>query len=214
MQRPDSRRVLKAAAALALAGVIAFAAPLLWNARNERLEQAQARRLAEGLSPCGADLRSMFEPIDKRLGVGTSTLFLRMSLYSHPRALSLQANGVVEVPLPLRRNAKEVLQLEVGEPRPLSALSPALAEQIALQVVEDVGSARARQENQLDGMTYYFRSRDGRCAMTHSPDAGTRAAAWTALTADLLEHAEAASPDARRSSMEARLERAMEVLDE
>lgn len=157
----------------------------------------------------------MFDPIDKRLGVGTSTLFLRMSLYSHPRALSLQANGVVEVPLPIRRNSKGVLQMEAGEPSPLSALSPVLAEQIALQVVEDVGLARARQLNPLDGMTYYFRSRDGRCAMTHSPDAGTRAAAWTALTAELLEYAEAAkSDDATPAGMEAGLERALEVLEE
>lgn len=191
----SSRRIVMVAAALALAGAAVFGGPLLHNALKDRQARADALRYADGLSACDDDMGEVFQPIDERLGAKASTLVIVMPSFKPPRALSVQAGGVREVPLPIHRNPAGRSKMTVGQPGPLSALPPSTTVRIASLTAKDLRHAQAEQLSQFDGVTYYFRSVEGRCAMTTSPQAGTRAEAWANLADALFVHAEAANAD-------------------
>lgn len=168
-------------------------------------KQQQAEREArydDGLEPCG-EMDNIYMEFRRRLGVPADFMVAIYPAFEAPDLIAVSRNEVHL--LAFRRSDREQ---GTGWPAPSNHLSrkislpPDLISEVVQTVSGDMDNARAKPVYGLDGVSYVFFDKAGRCAETWSPQAGTRAHKLTSLAYALREAARSPEGPEREAATE------------
>lgn len=204
---------------LTLAGIGVLVPVLILGYRYERdayEKQQQAEREAryvDGLEPCG-EMDNIYMEFRRRLDVPADVMVAIYPAFEAPDLIAVSGNEVHV--LAFRRSDRKP---GTGWPAPSNQLSrkislpSELMSEVVKTVSNDMRNARAKPVYGLDGVSYVFFDKAGRCAETWSPQAGTRAHKLTSLVYALRETARSPEGKKRNQAME-RIRTALEALQE
>lgn len=203
--------ILASVGTLVLALFLAY--PYGRDAYEKQQQSEREARYADGLEPCG-EMDNIYMEFRHRLGVPADFMVAIYPAFEAPDVIAVSGNEVHL--LAFRRSDREQ---GTGWPTPSSHLSrkislpPDLMFEVVKTVSGDMENARAEPVYGLDGVTYVFFDKAGRCAETWSPQEGTRAHKLTKLVYALRETAR--SPEGpKRDRATARVRNALEALQE
>lgn len=157
------------------------------DAYDKQQQAEREARYADGLEPCG-EMDNTYMEFRRRLGVPADIMVAIYPAFEAPDLIAVSGNEVHL--LAFRRSDREQ---GTGWPAPSNHLSrkislpPELISEVIRTVSDDMTNARAKPVYGLDGVSYVFFDKAGRCAETWSPQAGTRAHKLTSLAYALRE---------------------------
>ena len=192
------RRVLLAAAAIAVVALGAVAFPLVRQALVERKMQSVKAVYATGLSPCEFHSSDIDALLQKHLPAAPTASITASPSFSDTVAIRLVGQDlyyfVLDFPLSIPSDESHPKFNSNGIPVIYkSHVSTEIARQIPLVLSNDIKHAQAELPLGLDGTTYRFQTSPTNCAKTWSPGPGTRAEKFASLFAGLADHAQSGS---------------------
>lgn len=212
---PRATAIAAFSVAIATAIAVIGGYPLAKRAWADREAQTLRERYATGLSPCEAGEIEVLDHVDamvrQDLPAAPDVSITVFGAFTDPKGVRIAGTTLVSFRVSPAKDSD-------GKPVPTSddwgeinierraSLKASTVRSIRETLADDIAHASAERRLGFDGTVYYFRTLEGGCATTWSPDPTTRASMWAALFHALSRQVPATEAQAYESGISRHLD--------